>query len=127
MPPKFLNSVLFMLIIALAIAVISFFLLGRLYGGNEPGIISTCFAIIVFLLGNKLVHDREEKRSKREENDKLLAEIEKRATVDYVDKQDNHMIDLFEQHLAESKESDAKGMRLIESMDRKLDKLIDKL
>ncbi len=127
MPPKFLNSVWCMLIIALAISVISYFLMYRLWGGNEPVIISVCISVIFFLLSNKLIHDREEKKSKREENDKLLAEIEKRATVEYVDTQDDHILDRFDQHLKESKESDRDRMELIKSMDGKLTRLYDKL
>lgn len=116
-----------MAIIAVAISVISYFLLDRLYGGgNEPAIISACMAIIFFLVSNKIIMDKDAKKSKNDENEKLLAEIKKRATFEYVDTQDEHMINLFEQHLDESRSSDKKVMDLVTSMDRKLDILIGK-
>lgn len=128
MPPKFLNSAWCMAIIAIAIGVISFFLFEKVYGkGYEPELIATLLSIVFFLGSTKINHDREMRKDRKEENDKLLEEIKKRATKEYVDQQDDNIINRFNQHLEESRESDRKEMELIKSMDTKLTSLYNKL
>ena len=66
-------------------------------------------------------------QDKREGSISIKNELKTKASIDYVDKQDANVVNTIKQHMEESKTTDDKEMQLIQSMDRKIDILINKI
>lgn len=62
--------------------------------------------------------------SKNRYKEIIKDDLEKKASIEYVDKQDAHISSSLNQHIVESKETDEKVMELIKSIDNKLNILI---
>ena len=83
-------------------------------------IMTITIAIVTVLLTQSII-------SRNEGVANIKKEFSVRPTFEYVDKQDNNLNDKFEQYKTESAKQDVTLMKYMESMDGKIDILINRL
>jgi len=117
MPPKIAYSIWFILVMALLIGVILFFVMIKFLPFNkiEATYVSSCFSIIIFMVKGKINTDKEMNKTKKEDEQRI---------IEYVDKGDKNVRDALQMHITESDKTTGQMMHLINSMDGKLDILI---
>src|SRR5512133_2065494 len=80
-------------------------------------IMTITIAILTVILTQGLVAKRDVAKS-------IKDEIARKATYEYVDTQDNNITKSVQQHIEDDRAKDGTMIKLIESMDRKIDILI---
>ncbi len=86
--------------------------------------------ILTVLLTQSLIAGRDYKKKVRDDIDSKASiqqvQTQKQDIINYVDQQDKNVDEKLEQHMQESRETDAREMELIKSMDRKIDILLNR-
>jgi hypothetical protein len=82
-------------------------------------LLTACISVILLFVAQSLT----EKSDKKRDIDK---ELQTKASIEYVDKQDLSVINYVKQHSEESERADNQLMNYIKSMDRKIDILLSK-
>jgi len=117
MPHKFFSTIWFTLILASAIAVLVFLACQKFFDITDSFVISFCITIIISLMTQKVIAEKEIKKEKKEE----MA-----ALIEYVDKQDKKIINSLNQHIAESNRTNENMKEWMKSIDGKLDDLLNR-
>jgi predicted PurR-regulated permease PerM len=117
MPIKFFSTIWFTLILAIAIAFLIFIACQKFFDITDSVVISLCITIIITLMTQKVIAEKELKKETKEEANSIIA---------YVDKQDRKIIDSLNQHIEESNNSNKTVMNYIKSIDDKLDSLLNR-
>lgn len=124
---KFLTSVWCTLIVAIALGTIFFFATGKIFNGGESTIVSLSVTIIIFLVTQKLIVEREMTKNKKIEDDNINREFKLRPTFDYVDRGDERVVNMLKEHIRVSAEANDVLMKYLGSMDEKLNSIINKI